>query len=659
MQPVKEVLFNNVPSTFEKPLERKEETPSVDLFKRNLHCQLQMIRNLLEQSIKGTESVNATTSPFQEFAIKEHDRLIKEHFGSKENLTIVDAEKLKPADAILSSYTLHNKMEDIFNASEALLKGRLSVEEHPIYRYFSHLNEEGIFVASLTSGPDIASFTNLMLKNDGLETAKAGHIEHLNLKIFNSVETFLRSLDIFKTHFEKKTGKTINVDLSCSLVPQELSAYCDAYIKKFPELAHLDVHEREKFVRLLSVFTVDGAVVDNMITLKMSVGPKTENQRSFWPLNQEHQKIQKGSNEISLGQLDTKHQIQNLNGSNESMKYIKNADGLAQFAACKRIVGRQDLKIVDMGGGRGETNGFQHALLKEGSTIHLLNFDPDPNFENDYINHHNSIGIDDVKVKLKKIQDLTSQEVIEHFSGEKVDLVYSSHCFYFILGDMLKAALDPSIPLHQFPTYKYFEMLRDDGVLLVTMQKGSGSRLIRNALLGDHGLTPPVSEVADDTVLLLKSFGNVDAFLRYFEPFKKRFKEETGKTIEVKMHYAVANVPLGEFTVEQDAETGGYVIHNPNGSDKDKAWLSKTMLSFYGNWKEQQLLATLTEEKYKQMTPEKIKKWKLENLTSESIALKRAQAKKTQETFLHILRAFAPAEENMQHPNVTLEITVK
>jgi hypothetical protein len=60
------------------------------------------------------------------------------------------------------------------------------------------------------------------------------------------------------------------------------------------------------------------------------------------------------------------------------------------------------------------------------------------------------LGIDDVKVKLKKIQDVSSTEVIEHFSGEKVDLVYSSHCFYFILGDVFKAALDPSIPVDQF-----------------------------------------------------------------------------------------------------------------------------------------------------------------------------------------------------------------
>ncbi|MDB6081094.1 MAG: hypothetical protein JWO53_366, partial [Chlamydiia bacterium] len=32
-------------------------------------------------------------------------------------------------------------------------------------------------------------------------------------------------------------------------------------------------------------------------------------------------------------------------------------------------------------------------------------------------------------------------------------------------------------------------------------------------------------------------------------------------------------------------------------------------------------------------------------------------ARKAQETFLHILRVFAPAQVNMQHPNIVLEIT--
>lgn len=682
----------NITPTGEKSLEDIEQD-----FKINFLSQQKYIRNTLQEAIRKNEPLQPIqendrgwTSLFavRNSTIKSQWDALQASISKKEQLTVVsvgqkngcvdliceqigrnkkftqtdEANALRESvDVILAPHTLYSEMETLFNASEALLdqKNPLPIEKHPFYRYFSLLNEDGVFVATLNSGPDVTSFTELLLKKSGLETVKANQIDHVNLKIFNNVESFFRSLDVFKTQFEKAAGKTVDIQLSHSLVSQELDLFCYEYIKRFPELTKLNSEELEKYVRLLSVFNVKDAIVDLNFTLTMSVKPKSSEEQSFWPRNQHHRNVQEGSNEISEGQLDTSRQIQNLNGSNESMKYIKNADGKAQFEACKSILGRNHLKIIDLGGGRGETNGFQEALLKAGSEIHLLNFDHDVNAEKEYIKNHQSVGISDVHVKLNKIQQISAQEILDHFKGEKLDLVYSSHCFYFILEDMFKASLDPLMPLRNHPLYKYFEVMRDDGVMVVTMQSGAGSRLMRNALLEEHGLTPPTSPVKDETIPLLKSFGNLATFLRHFEVFAKRFKEETGKTLEVKMHYAVANVPLGKFNLAQDRETGGYVISNPDGDEKDKKWLSKEMLTFYGNWEEQQMLATLTPEKYKQMTPGEIKNWKLENLDIETIPVRRATAKKTQETFLHILRAFAPAEVNMQHPNITLEIHFK
>jgi hypothetical protein len=102
------------------------------------------------------------------------------------------------------------------------------------------------------------------------------------------------------------------------------------------------------------------------------------------------------------------------------------------------------------------------------------------------------------------------------------------------------------------------------------------------------------------------------------------------------MHYAVANVPFGGVAVEQNLATDRFTIHNPGGSDDDPNWLAPRMLEFYGNW-------TALEK----------------SVSSSPDLLVRERAKETQNVFLHILRAFAPGLRGMQHPNITLEITVE
>jgi hypothetical protein len=668
--------------------EKKNQEDVNQTFKRNFYFQQQNIRNNIQIAIKNSDQTWTDQSVVHEDIIRTQLEGLKDSITNKTQLTVVIAgikneyvnaicdqlsgrhviksdiiEQASKAsvDVILAPHTLYGEMQHIFNSSEALLKQNypLQIEDHPLFKYFSVLKENGVFIATLTSGPDITSFTDLLLNKHELDTEKANRCESLNLKIFNNVETFLRCLDIFKTKFEEKTGNTIEVDLSYSMTHQPLDVFCVDYIRRYPEIAIMDALEREKYIRLLSVFNVDDSIVDLNVTLKMTVKEGKESVRSFMPINQKHEAVQTGSNDISLGQLDLKHQIQNLNGSDESMRYIKDADGRAQLRAFHSILGRKDIKIVDIGGGRGETNAVPNALKEAGSEIHLLNIEPDATFADPYIRAYSSLGIHDVHVKQLYAQKLSSTDVTDHFNGEKVDAVYASHCFYFILGDMFKASLDKTMSLENHPLCKYIDMMREDGVLVVTMQSGAGSRLFRNALLGNHGLNPSSAEVPDETVPLLSSFGNIATFLRHFEVFAKRFQMKTGKAIELKMHYAVANVPLAEFKVDQDKETGGYILHNPKGADTDPAWLSPTMLDFYGNWKEQQNLATLTLEKIKIMPSEELKRLKLENASQETIISKRDLARKTQETFLHILRACAPAEVNMQHPNITLEIRIK
>lgn len=570
-------------------------------------------------------------------------------------------------DVILAPHTLYSEMESIFKASEDLLceQNPLPIEKHPLFNYFNLLSKEGVFVATLNSGPNVQDFTDLMLDKHELELKKANQSGNPKLKIFNSVETFFRCLDIFKKKYEEKIDKTIDCNLSFSMPHISLESYCRAYIKQYPELASMNTQQREKFIRLLSAFNVGNDIVELNITLQMSVKKKEESTEphSFKPIFIETNDLLKsgqqiGSNEISFAQQNLSRQIQNLNGSELSMPFIKDADGAAQFKALKRIISNKEIKLVDIGGGRGETNAIPKAIQEAGATVRLLNIEPHEPFARPYIEAHQAVGIKDVQVLQQKAQLVSSADVKSYFQGEKVDALFVSHVFYFLLGEIHKASLTLSTPLDKHPLWKYFDMVREDGVFVVTLQSGAGARLFRNALLGNHGLNPPTSPIEDEIVPILSSFGNLATFLRHFEVFRERYKKETGKKINIKMHHSVANVPLGGFKVEQDPETGGYIIHNPNGKDDDPNWLAPRMLDFYGNWKELQILATLTPERVNKI-PEELKKLGLENPTPEIIAAKRESALKMQETFLHILRVFAPAEENMQHPNITLEITIE
>lgn len=612
---------------------------------RNLHCQLNYIRQVLLK-VKSDES-----------------------FTKQKNLEQISLDQALNAsvDIIVAQRTFLQEMQKLFNDTEALLDkdNPLPIEKHSWFKYFSLLKNDGIITSSLVPGPDMVSFLNILLKKDGLETHKANQIDHVDINIFNNFETLFRCLDIFKTHFEEKTGNTIDIELSYTIIRFPLELYCyGPLLMHSPEILNLDELELEKIVRLLAVFNIGDDIVTPQMHLKMSVKPKTEKYRSFMPFNQQHANIQKGTNEISIGQKDLNHQIQNLDGSAESMKYIKDADGKAQMKAFASVLGRKELKIADIGGGRGETIAVIDALREAGSNIRLLNIEPVKGFAEPYTMAYQSIGINDVHVLPKYVADLSAKLVVDHFKGEKVDVVYASHSFYFEMEAMYKASLDSTMPLENHPMWKYFDMMSDDGVMVVTMQSGAGSRLFRNALLGEHGLNPPTPNVKDEVVPLLKSFGNLATFLIHFEVFAKRFEKETKKTIEIKLHHCVANVPLGEFKVGQDPESGGYVLHNPNGRDDDPAWLSPTMLNFYGNWKEQELVATLTPERLKKLSldqkyAEQFEKLGLKNASDETFTAKRDIAKRTQETFLHILRAFAPKEVNMQHPNITLEIKIK
>lgn len=667
-------------------------------------------------------------------------------------------------DVYLAPHTLYHEMETLFHSSEQLLNkdNPLPVEKHPLFKYFDALKEDGAFIATLFSGPNVCNFTDLLLGKHGLKTDN-GNQAPVNIKIFNNIETFFRCLDIFKTSYEKKTGKTIDIELSYSMAHLPLETFCDSYLKQFPELAKVNLETREKIAHLLAALSEGNDLTDLNITLKMTVQEKKE-KRSFKPVFQEHAQIQKGSNEITS---ENDRQLQNLNGSELSMPHIKDADGTAQLKAFESILDQKHLNIVDLGGGRGETNAIFQAILESGVDVNLLNIEPHKLFADDYEKAHRAVGINDVKVIPLSAQNMSSQDVINHFKGEKASGILASHSFYFILNDLLKASLDSSLPLNQHPLWKLIEAMQKNAVLVASMQTGAGGRLIRNALLGNHGLNSSPNSDAPPT--LLNSFGNIATFLKYFEGFAKRYEEETGKKIECKMHSAVANVPLGDFKVQQDPETGGYVLINPKGDNKTTIGLAPIMLDFYGNWFELEFLATLTQEKGQEViaqfhefekkkelhsTPEfkelekkynilktqdlftistekmkekqtfalekreeifkqeqtiqdfngplfeleflasltqekgqgvitqfhKFEKMKEMHTTQEykesakkyhilkaqglltifadKIGEKRASAKKMQETYLHILPAFAPAAKNMQHPNITLEIKV-
>jgi hypothetical protein len=391
-------------------------------------------------------------------------------------------------DIVLAPHSLYNQMSSIFQATEKLLKndGSFTIDEHPLFPYFASLKEDGHFVATFKSGPDISSFTDILLKKHNFSEEVSFSKGEFDISLFNNAETFLRCMDIFKDSFESAVGKTIQIDLSYSMSHQPLESFCRRYINQYPELRELSQEESKKFIKLLSVFNIENDIVDMNITLKMSVKPLSIDNRSFLPINQHHEDIHKGSNELTEGQQG-KRQLQNLNGSDTAMRYIKDADGRAQIDALQPVLGRKHLKIVDIAGGRGETNGVMNALREAGSNIQLLNIEPDVLFKDPYIKAHQSLGIDDVSVLPLKMQQLTVNDVTGHF-GEDVDVVFASHAFYFIIEDMFKASLNPDMPLDEHPMTKYFAMLKKNGFLSVTMQCGAGARLFRNAILVNHGL---------------------------------------------------------------------------------------------------------------------------------------------------------------------------
>ena len=692
---------------------QQETEAQAGSYKKNLQLQQQLVKRSLKRVIDSfshqeslvpqvnlnlTQSQQWLLAPIQKAIVADQMNILRHRALGKNELTILCAgydnscvvdicEKLaitKPlirktwetaplgsVDAIIAPYTLYSEMEALFKASEDLLStdNPLPLENHPLFNYFDKLDKDGIFLVTLHSGPNVQDFTYLLLNKHELALTKVDQALPPKLKIFNSIETFLRCLDIFKKYYAQKTGKVIICDLSFSLPHVPLDIFCNEYVKHYPELIHMNDEQLERFVRLLSVFAVGNDIVDLIITVKMAV-KETDNhpQPSFRPipgtislLKSESATSQSKSNEISLGQQNLDKQIQNLEGSELSMIHIKDADGAAQLEALKSVIGRPNMNIIDLGGGRGETNALMKALQDSDIKIHLLNIEPHKPFKQLYLDAQHAVGITDVDVWEQTAQQLSALEVIKHFKDKKVDVLYASHSFYFLLGDMYKASLEYATgssvtSLAQHPLWKYFDMLHEKGVFLLTMQSGAGARLFRNALLGNHGLNRPAQNVADETVPLLSSFGNMATLLRHFELFAERYQKETGKVIAIKMHYSVANVPLGSFTIGRDPESGGYIL---SSSDKDSQSLASKMLDFYGNWSELQMLATLTPEKVAIMDLEIQKKLGLENATYEAIIAKRENARKMQEIFLHILRAFAPARKNMQHPNITLEIRVQ
>jgi hypothetical protein len=557
-------------------------------------------------------------------------------------------------------------MDALFQASErlAINKDLSTLQQHPLYKHFHVLNKNDVFKTTLKSGPDIQDFTMILSGNHALDIARAHLSETISMKLFNNAETFFRCFDIFKTAYQKHTGKTIHCDLSYSLTHTPLQQFCEKYIHLNPEIKTGNTDLFNKIVNLISVFEIDNDIVNLEITPSIRILDEQVSERlpSFKPISLHLSSNENNvSNDISLGQQDLNKQIQNLSGSELAMPYIKDADGYEQFKILSSFQAKKNINLVEIGGGRGETNAVPNALQEIGLKINLLNAEPYEPFANTYINAHKAIGIDNVQVIQKTAQQLSVEDITNHFK-EKAHAVFASHSFYFILNDLHTATQayvnDKLKPLEDHPLTKYFDMLQENGVLVVTLQSGAGARLMRNALLNNHGLD--LNHAEQGTVAsILRSFGNLETFLRHLELFAKLYEQKFNRKISIKMHHSVANVPLGGLKIELDQKTGGYILHNPHGEDADSSWLGQKMMDFYGNWKELQTLATLTLEDALKMASEDLKKIGLEQLTAESLAAKRSSAIKTQETFLHILRAFAPGLVNMQHPNITLEIRVE
>lgn len=629
--------------------------------KTTFNCQMEIINHL---PLNG-ESIICCAGQQNECS-----NAILNSLKTNKKLTInsIDHKSTQSLDLIIAPHTLYQEMDKIFEASESLINNQnlSSIERHPLFKYFDALKKKGTFLVTLASGPNIQHFTDLLLNKHELElTPKT---TPLNLKIFNQVETFLRCLDIFKAKYEEYKGQKINCHFSFSHTSIPLTEFCSEYAKQYPELSEMELKEREKYIRLLSVFNIGEEIVDLDITIQMTIEEIKEKSEplSFKPILKDN-KLSKNiscitSNDISQGQLDLNKQIQNLRGSELAMPYLKDADGEKQFQALQTLNKHEKINFVDLGGGRGETNAVLYHLQQKGPKINLLNVEPHKPFEKEYLNAHENIGIKNTSILSRKAQHLSLTDVENHFT-EKADVLFCSHSLYFLLGDMMKHSLakhfeKKSSQLNLHPLWKYFEMINENGVIIITLQSGAGVRLMRNALLGNHGLNPSTSDVSDETVPLLSSFGNVSTFLRYMDEFKRQYEKETHKRINIKMHNSVSNVPLGQFKVVQDSETNGYVIQNPKQSDESN-WITPKMLDFYGNWDELQMLATLNLEKAKKLPKEILEKHSLKDVTEESIKLIRDTAKRTQEVFLHILPIFAPGLLNMQHPNITLEISLK
>ncbi len=546
----------------------------------------------------------------------------------------------KSADILLAPHSLYEDISAIFTASENLLTHSESLPNHPFFTCFEALKEDGEFIATLFSGPTIQQCTDLLLGSHGLDL-KSGLTEGCpSLKIFNSFELFIRCLDIFKTQYARQTGKHISYSLSDRLIRTPLKEYCESYLQRNPAILELSPSQREQFIRLLSVFVIDGNVADYEITIRMSLSTSVKERRSFKPIGLEPESmIQKKTpsqgNDISVGQQDLTKQIQNLNGSELSMPYIKDADGEVQLAAFGNLLAQKELTILDVGGGRGETNALIDAVQQQGVTVHLVNLEPYGPFVQPYIDAHKKVGVKDVQVVQKNMQDASISEIRQCFGSKSLDVILASHSFYFLLGELHTAScqsLDTLEKLMGHPLWKYFDLVRNGGKIIVTMQSGSGARVYRNMLLGNHGLSE-ANEV--DTTPLLRSFGCIATFQRHLAHFIKQYEEVTGNAATTRLHMGVANVPLGECTIQKDSATGGYRLIKKNGSSQEELALAHKMFDFYGNWKDLEATACAAED-----------------------STKRAEACKMQQTFLHIVRMFAPGLKNMQHPNGTLEITV-
>ncbi|MGB8467383.1 MAG: hypothetical protein WCE21_00100 [Candidatus Babeliales bacterium] len=526
-------------------------------------------------------------------------------------------------------------LDTIFWASEKLLiqKDISAVRTHPLYPCFENLNQQAPLTTTLKSGPDARDFTTLLLAKHELDLSQVHTGQKPSLTLFNNAETFLRCFEIFKHAYQQYAGKCIHVDIDCSFSPIPLPDFCKQLCDQHPELRNCANNLFDQIVNVISVFEINGAIVNTDITITMQLLDQAPPfPRSFNPialqLSPDQQTI---SNDISSGQKNLHKQIQNLNGSEIAMPYIKDADGQAQYDSFHSLLTHRNIDIVEIGGGRGETNALPHALQQNGLTIRLLNAEPHKPFAEPYINAHKAIGIEDVSVIHKTAQELSAQDIVAYFK-KKADVVFASHSFYFILADLHKATqayvYGAMKDIKDHPLAKYFDMLQEDGIFIVTLQSGAGARLMRNALLGNHGLD--VTNQDDKAARLLQSFGNMATFLRHFAFFTQLYEQQCGKKLKLKMHYAMAQVPLGNLAIKLDKKTGGYSIHNPTGNDSDPSWVGLQMMDFYGNWKELQALAT-------QQQPLAIQ---------------------TQKTFLHILRLFAPGLVYMQHPNITAEINV-